>query len=58
MKKKLPQTSILDAMRCFIICLVRSIGINHKSGISEKSAEQAINEEGDPFKDIIDDLRA
>ena len=27
-----------------------------KSGISEKSAEQAINEEDDPFKDITADL--
>ena len=36
MKKKPPQTSVLDAMRCFTICLARSIGINHKELFSKK----------------------
>ena len=36
MKKKPSQTSVLDAMRCFTICLARSIGINHKELFSKK----------------------
>ena len=61
MKKKLPQTSILDAMQLLQSAWseVSELTIKNcfrKSGISEKSAEQAINEEDNPFKDITTDL--
>ena len=61
MKKKLPQTSILDAMQLLQSAWseVSELTIKNcfrKYGISEKSAEQAINEEDDPFKDITADL--
>ena len=61
MKKKLSQTSILDAMQLVKPALseVSELTIKNcfrKSGISEKSAELAINKEGDPFKDITADL--
>ena len=61
MKKKLPQTSILDAMQLLQSAWseVSELTIKNcfrKSGISEKSAEQVINEEDDPFKDITPDL--
>ena len=61
MKKKLPQTSILDAMQLLQSAWseVSELTIKNcfwKSGISEKSAKQAINEEGDSFKDITADL--
>ena len=61
MKKKLPQTSILDAMQLLQSAWSEVSGLTikncfRKSGISEKSAEQAINKEDDPFKDITADL--
>ena len=61
MKKELPQTSILDAMQLLQSALseVSELTIKNcfrKSGIPEKSAEQAINEEDDPFKNITADL--
>ena len=61
MKKKLPQTSILNAMKLLQSAWseVSELTINNcfrKCGISEKSAEQAINEEDNPFKDITADL--
>ena len=61
MKKKLPQTSILDAIQllqsaCSKVSELTIKNCFRKSGISEKSAEQAINEEDDPFKDITADL--
>ena len=61
MKKKLPQTSILDVMQLLQSAWseVSELSIKNcfrKSGISEKLAEQAINEEDDPFKDITADL--
>ena len=60
-KKKLPQTSILDAMQLLQSAWseISELTIKNcfrKSGISEKSAEQAINKEDDPFKDITADL--
>ena len=62
MKKKLPQTSIFDAMQLLQSAWseVSELTIKNcfrKSGISEKSAEQAINEEDHPFKDITADLK-
>ena len=61
MKKNLPQTLALDAMQLLQSAWseVWELTIKNcfrKSGISEKSAEQAINEEDDPFKDITADL--
>ena len=61
MKKNLPQTLVLDAMQLLQSAWseVWELTIKNcfrKSGISEKSAEQAINEEDDPFKDITADL--
>ena len=61
MKKKLSQTSVLDAMQLLKPAWseVSELTIKNcfrKSGISEKSAEQAINKEDDPFKDITADL--
>ena len=61
MKKKLPQTSVLDAMQLLQSAWSEVLELTiknyfRKSGISEKSAEQAINEEDDPFKDITADL--
>ena len=56
MKKKLPQTSILDAMQLLQSAWSEVSECFRKSGISEKSTEQAINEEDDPFKDITADL--
>ena len=60
-KKKLPQTSILDAMWLLQSSWseVSELFIKNcfpKRRISEKSTEQAINEEDDPFKDITADL--
>ena len=60
-KKETPTNVNIRCNAVATICLVRSIGINHKeffrkSGISEKSAGQTINEEDDPFKDITADL--
>ena len=62
MKKKLPQTSIFDAMQLLQSTWseVSELTIKNcfrKSGISEKSVEQAINEEDYPFKDITADLK-
>ena len=62
MKKKLQQTSILDAMQLLQSAWseVSELTIKNcfrKSGISEKSVEQTINEEDDPFKDITADLK-
>ena len=61
MKKKLPQTSILDAMQLLQYDWSETSKLTikkcfPKSRISEKSAEQAINKEDDPFKDITADL--
>ena len=61
MKKKLLQTSILDAMQLLESpwSEVSELTIKNcfrKSRISEKSAKQEINEENDPFKDITADL--
>ena len=61
MKKKLPQTSILDAMQLLESpwSEVSELSIKNcfrKSRISEKSAKQEINEEDDSFKDITADL--
>ena len=61
MKKNLPQTLVLDAIQLLQSASseVWELTIKNcfrKSGISEKSAEQAINEEDDPFKDITADL--
>ena len=61
MKKKLPQTSILDAMQLLKSAWleVSELTINNcfqKNRISEKSAEQAIIKEDDPFKDSTSDL--
>ena len=60
MKKKLPQTSILDAMQLLQSAWSEVLELTvkncfRKSGISEKLAEQVINEEDDPFKDITAD---
>ena len=62
MKKKLPQTSIFDALQLLQSAWseVSELTIKNcfrKSGISEKSAEQAINEEDHPFKDVTADLK-
>ena len=61
MKKKLPQTSILDAMLLLQSAWseVSELTIKNcfrKRGISEKSTKQAINKEDDPFKDLTADL--
>ena len=56
-EKETPTNVNIKCDEAVTICSVRSIGINfRKSGISEKSAEQAINEEDNPFKDITADL--
>ena len=61
MKKKLPETSIFDAMQLLQSAWseVSELTIKNcfwKSEISEKSVEQAINEEDDPSKNITADL--
>lgn len=64
-KKALPKTSILNAMQLLTSAWneVTEVTIKNcfkKVGISENSAEEAINEEDDPFKDLeeaINDFR-
>ena len=57
MKKTFPKTSILDAMQ-LLKCVSSEVSeatiknCFRKVGVSEKSAEEAINDQDDPFKDL------